>query len=380
MRFVTLVWKNISRRPLRSALTIVGLGVAISAVVSLVGISDSFERHFSSLYSDRGIELIVQRAGSNAELNNTLPEEIGQRIKRLPGVETVYDGLEDLVSFEDRDIFGVIILGLRPGSARLNALDVAEGRRLEAGDSKSLMAGETAARNLGVHVGDKLPLYGDHYEVVGIYRSNNVFDRGCIVTLLKDLQDAMNRPQQVTGFAVSTSIPHDGSPEHVAEMTRLRRQIESLEHGISASPMQEFISNVGAIKLSHTMAWAVSAIALSIAALGMLNTMIMSVYERIHDIGTLRALGWRKLQVVRMILVEAVLLSLAGGLTGSVAALLMTRFLSRFPTVAGFIAGDIAPPVIFEGIFVAFVVGVVGSLYPAYWGASLSPVEAMRRK
>ena len=106
---------------------------------------------------------------------------------------------------------------------------------------------------------------------------------------------------------------------------------------------------MGAIKLSRTMAWSVSAIALSIAAIGMLNTMIMSVFERIHDIGTLRALGWRKLQVVRMILVEALLLSLSGGIIGTVAALLMARFLSRFPSVAGFVAGDIAPAVIFEG-------------------------------
>ena len=365
---------------MRSILTMVGLGVAISAVVSLVGISDSFERHFSSLYQDRGIELIIQRSGSNAELNNSLPEEIGLRIKELSGVKIVYDGLEDIVSFADRDVMGVLILGFRAGSPRLEGLSVVKGRHLLAGDHKRLMAGETAAASLGVTVGDKLPLYGDQYEVVGIFRMRNVYDRGGLVALLPDMQEAMNRPHQVTGFAVSTTIPHDGSPEHVAALAQLRRQIEGLDRGLSVLPIQEFVSNMGAIKLSRTMAWSVSAIALSIAAIGMLNTMIMSVFERIHDIGTLRALGWRKLQVVRMILVEALLLSLSGGIIGTVAALLMARFLSRFPSVAGFVAGDIAPAVIFEGFLVALVVGIVGALYPAYWGASLSPVEAMRKK
>ena len=221
MRFVTLVWKNIYRRPMRSILTMVGLGVAISAVVSLVGISDSFERHFSSLYQDRGIELIIQRSGSNAELNNSLPEEIGLRIKELSGVKIVYDGLEDIVSFADRDVMGVLILGFRAGSPRLEGLSVVKGRHLLAGDHKRLMAGETAAASLGVTVGDKLPLYGDQYEVVGIFRSANVYDRGGLVALLPDMQEAMNRPHQVTGFAVSTTIPHDGSPEHVAALAQL---------------------------------------------------------------------------------------------------------------------------------------------------------------
>ena len=364
---------------MRSGLTIVGLGVAIAAVVALVGISDSFERHFGSLYQDRGIELIVQRMGSNAELNNALPEDIGPRIRLLPGVKTVYDGLEDIVSFPDRDIMGMILLGLRPGSPRLNGLDVIAGRRLVAGDNQRLMLGETAAQNLGVKVGDKVALYGDAYEVVGIYHSDNVYDRGGLVTLLATMQKAMNRPHQVTGFAVSTTIPHDGAPEHVAQLDSLRRQIEGLERGISVLPMQDFVSNVGAIKLSRTVAWAISAIALSIAAIGMLNTMLMSVYERIHDIGTLRALGWRKLQVIRMILVEALLLSLAGGLSGAAAALLMTHFLAKFPAVAGFVASDIVGGR-HQGFFDGLIIGVMGSVYPAYWGASLKPIEAMRRK
>ncbi len=112
----------------------------------------------------------------------------------------------------------------------------------------------------------------------------------------------------------------------------------------------------------------------------MLNTMIMSVYERIREIGTLRAVGWRKFQVVRMILVEALVLSIAGAVLGSLAAEGMTFGLSKLPSASGFVAGDIAPAVIAEGCIAALLVGVASAIYPAIWGASLSPVEAMRRK
>ena len=75
----------------------------------------------------------------------------------------------------------------------------------------------------------------------------------------------------------------------------------------------------------------------------MLNTMVMSVYERIREIGTLRAIGWRKIRVMRMILVESLLLSLAGGMVGSMAAVCLTHVLSHLRQTAGFIQGDVVP-------------------------------------
>ena len=79
MQFFLFVWRNLLRRPLRSGLTIVGLAVAVAAVVALVGISDGFSRQYQELYDRRGIDLVVQKVGSGAELNNDLPEAMGYR-------------------------------------------------------------------------------------------------------------------------------------------------------------------------------------------------------------------------------------------------------------------------------------------------------------
>ena len=123
--------------------------------------------------------------------------------------------------------------------------------------------------------------------------------------------------------------------------------------------MSDFVKNVSQIRITRAMAWLTSTIALVLGAIGVLNTMIMSVFERTKEIGTLRAIGWKKLRVMRMILSESLLLSLLGGARRRVAAVVMLRVLSRMPLTSGLIEGDVAPPVILQGFAIAAVVGLL---------------------
>ena len=228
--------------------------------------------------------------------------------------------------------------------------------------------GNVLAGNLGVKVGDTIPLYGEKCEVVGIFESKQVYESGSIVALLSDMQQFLNQPGQVTGFIVRADIPKDASPEQkTAILTELRKRIEALDPTIAAVPTDEFIESVGPIRLSRAVAWVTSAIALLIGGIGMLNTMIMSVFERIREIGTLRAIGWKRIRVVRMIMVEAVLLSLAGAIVGAISAAVLTGVLSHFRETAGFVQGNIGTVVYVEGFLLALAIGVGGAIYPALW-------------
>jgi putative ABC transport system permease protein len=128
------------------------------------------------------------------------------------------------------------------------------------------------------------------------------------------------------------------------------------------------------------MAWVTSTVALFIGSIGMLNTMIMSVFERTKEIGVLRAIGWGRWRVVKMILMESVILSLLGGALGAVGAIFLTKMLSHFPAAAGVIDGNLAPSVILDGFLIALGVGLLGAAYPAYRGAQLLPTEALRHE
>jgi len=84
--------------------------------------------------------------------------------------------------------------------------------------------------------------------------------------------------------------------------------------------------------------------------------------------------------VMWMILWESFFLSLGGAVVGALSALGLTHLLSKMPVTAGLVSGDVQPVIVLQGFLLALLVGFVGAIYPAYWGANLSPIEALRRK
>ena len=93
MRFITLIAKNVLHRPVRTVLTTVGLAIAIAAVIILVGISWNFESSFLAIYSTKGIDLVVVRAGSSNQLSSSLDVKMGDRLRQIEGVADVAPSL-----------------------------------------------------------------------------------------------------------------------------------------------------------------------------------------------------------------------------------------------------------------------------------------------
>jgi putative ABC transport system permease protein len=280
----------------------------------------------------------------------------------------------DVIALEKYGLFMVVADGWSPGSPLFDHLKIVAGETLQPDHKNDVLLGKVLAANTGLNVGDTVDVYGEPMNVVGIFESFSVYENGAIILPLQTHQKKMDRPGRVSAFLITAT---DRSPEGVL---KLKREIEALDKKIAAEPMKKFVGSVSHIKASRGMAWMTSAIALVIGAIGMLNTMAMAVHERIKEIGTLRAIGWKKGRVVRMIVGESLLLSLIGAVLGSIMAIVMTRYFSTFPATSGFVDGYIAPSLIGLGFLLAISVGVIGAAYPAWWGASLSPTEALRRK
>jgi putative ABC transport system permease protein len=376
MRFHTFVLKNVIRRPLRSSLTIIGVAVAVGAVVALVGISNSSEKSFLEIYQRQNVSILVQQKGAMQRLTSVLDAELGEKIARIPGVKEAVPGLVDFMSLEEVDR-AVVVNGWAPDNVLMQKLELLPGGRyLEKGDKKCVLLGERLATALRKKAGDKLPLFdsGD-FTVVGVFRSSIPYESGMMVMLLSDLQKFMGRKNQVTGFAVVVDHPDDQS-----EVKRICAAIEALGPRIEAQNAADSVKNTTEIRFIHAMSWLTSAIAIIIGVVGVLNTMIMSVAERTREIGILRAIGWKQLRIVRMIMVESVLLSLCGGLVGALAAIGVTNLLGHHPAVAGLINTEISREVFAFGVISALCIGIVGAAYPAYRGARLLPTEALRHE
>ena len=382
MPFYQFILKNVLQRKARSALTIVGVAIAVTAVVALVGIADGFQRSFRELYERRGVDLMVVRAGSSERLSSSIPQRVGEQIRSLPGVRDVSPGLMDVVSFEEANLTSVPLQGWAPESFLFGGLKMLSGRKLQKDDDRGVMLGMVLAKNLGKQTGDTLEIAGRSFMIVGVYESFNVFENGSAVLLLHSLQTIMDRPDQVTGFQVVLS----DAPDKKVLLDRVRREIDELRSssgqpwGIEAIPTEDYVKSTSQIRMAQAMAWTTSVIALVIGAIGVLNTMIMSVFERTWEIGILRAIGWRKSRVVRLILYESLLLSVIGAAAGILAAVALTHVLAWWPLVSGLIKGDVAPVVMIQGFFIALAVGLIGGAYPAYRGAHLLPTEALRHE
>jgi putative ABC transport system permease protein len=371
MWFLTFIVKNVLRRPLRSLLTVTAIAIAIGCVVALVGVATGFERAFLQLYEKLGIDLIVVRTGGRQRLNSSLDQAFGDKIKQVPGVAEVLPGLADVVSFEEAGLYGVVVQGWIPQTVVFDHLHMTQGRTLTPDDKRAVLIGEVLARNLGKGVGDGIDLIEkESFTVVGIFESTNVFENGSMVVPLAELQRVMDRPGQVTGFSIIAEPNYD--------VKAIRRQVEALAKGITAMPTREHVDSLTEIQLAKGMAWLTSAVALVIGAFGMMNTMVMSVHERTREIGILRAVGWRRGRVLRMVLLEAVALSLVGAAVGAVGAIVLVQLLTRVPAVSGLIDGHVSPVLILYGFLIAVGVGLVGGIVPARRAARMLPIAALR--
>jgi putative ABC transport system permease protein len=374
MRFVTIAVKNLVRRPGRSLLTIAGLAIAIAAVVSLVGAAESLEKSYLALYESRGGDLVVQRRGGMVQVSRGMAESFGDRIRALPQAGNVMGGLLDLVAFEERGLYTVFVEGMRPSdSSVIDRAKLLTGRRLTAGDKDCVMLGRVLAANLGKRAGDMVEIYAHKFQVVGVFETLNVYENGSVLMLLSELQRQMDRPGQVTGFLVQADPPGD-----TAAIAALQRRIEALDPNVAAIPCAEFVRSVSQLQVTRAMSWIISAMAGLIGALGVLNTMAITVFERQAEIGALRAMGWRRTRVVRLILNESLALAAVALAIGIPCGFGLMFFMGKWHVTSSLIQGGPSARTIGEAVVMAAAMATIGALVPAVRIASVSPVRALR--
>ncbi len=383
MYFATFLLKNLVRRKARSLLTILGIAVAIGTVVTLRGVSYGFERSFRANFERRGIDLVVVSAGIPDQLRSNLDEDIGTQIERIAGVRRVSSGLLELVDVQRGDSnLSILVNGWRPDGAQLGELEIVSGRAIRPEDSRAIMLGATLAEIVKKGVGDTVTMQDEHYDVVGVYRSFDLFENGGAVVPLATLQREMLRPKSVTGFTVEL----EPTPDKEALADTVRRRIDALvdakgkSRGITAQPTRAYVSGTIYIRMANGMAWITSGIALIVGGITILNTMITAVIERTKEIGLLQALGWVRARVLGMVLGEAMLLSLTGAAVGIGGAMLVIKWLAGLPQTSGFVSGVVSPVVIAEGLGLTLLMSLIGGVGPAYRAACLQPTEALRHE
>jgi len=375
MRLATLTIKNVMRRPTRSMLTICGLAAAIGTVVALVGIVRSYEESVRDWYAARGIDLVVFRQAGIYRSSSSLHESLGPKIRKLPGVKSVAGSITETLSLEEYGLYGVVLQSIDLKNFKMDDVRILEGRLIQPGDRRKVMLGMVLAKNLGKRPGDEVELIKgtEPFTVAAVFQSHYFVENNMILAPLGQVQQLLGREGEVTGFVASLA----SSDQHA--VTELMRRIRELSPELEVQPTREFFETAVEARLAKAMTWLTSTVALIVGAIGMLNTMLMTVFERTREIAVLRAIGWRQGSIIRMILLEALVLAAVGCVAGILLAIGLTQVLTRLPAVELIVTGSTPPSVIGLAVVTALLVCVLGGAYPAYRAARLLPSQALRQ-
>ncbi len=369
MTFFTVVTRGLMRRPVRTGLTIVGIAIGIAAVVALVGISRGFETSWQTGMKSRGTDIVVSNLGRGLT-PKPFSATVVERINPLPHVAETCTLLVDLISVEKADM--MIVSARQWGGFSWKNLKLVSGRLPNDDAERAVVLGKTAAEVLEKKVGDALQLETEELAVVGIVDGGAVVENGSVILSLPLLQEITGNQGKIN--IIDLRVTPGTSRE---ELTQLCGQITRLVPEARAVIAAEHIRDSQAYHMISAMSWGTSLLAILVGVLGVMNTMLMTVFERTQEICVLLALGWKRSRIVRMVLWESALLGFLGGLGGVLIGVVGVKLLVTTPAIRGLLEPELNPQLLVMAVAIAVVVGVFSGIYPAWRSSRLTPSHAL---
>jgi putative ABC transport system permease protein len=367
--WVSLVWRNLLRRPARTALTTAGVSLGVGLIVALLALSAGVEKTAGDLIHVGRSDFGVFQSNVSDFSRSLLPESMAERIATISGVAETAQ--LKLFATNVRGQSSFFVFGLRPDEFVSRRLVVIQGRRARGNEA---LVGDRGARLLGLSLGDDLAVArGKRFPIVGIYHSGNVFEDSGAVLPLGVLERLANRPGEITTVAVALR-PGVRAPTVAARIERrFPGTVAVYEPGqaIKVDTSSRLIVDTG---------WIISLLALIVGGIGVTNTMAMSVLERVREIGILRAVGWRAWRIAMLIVGEAIGISLLALGIGLGLGVLAAKQFSEHTSTSGLVQPDFTAEVFAWGLAFALGVAVIGAAYPTWRAVRLTPVEALRRE
>ncbi len=399
-----LASRALVRNTLRSLLTILGVVIGVGAVIAMVAIGEGAKRRVEQTFEAMGTNLLIVMSGSSAAggmhggfgSQPTLTWEDLKAVQReLPAVRTAAPVLRDAAPVQaEEQNWTTAILGTSPEYFDIRRWRTTSGRLIDASDveagAKVVLLGRTVVTKLygagADPVGQTVRIKRIPFSVVGVLEVKGQSPMG------QDYDDTVVMPvttyqAKVQGglgkfvpgfFFVSATGP--------GETTRAQAQIEALlrdRHRIASGEDDDFsVRNLSEIATAQeqgtrvltTLLASIAAVSLLVGGIGITNIMLVSVTERTREIGVRRAVGAKARDILAQFVVEALVLSLAGGVIGVLLGLGVAWQLSRsfhWPLV-------VRPAVIALAMGFSAAVGVGFGLYPARKASRLDPIDALR--
>ena len=395
---VRLGVRSLMLHKLRSGLSVLGVVFGVAAVVAMSSVGEGARRETLAQIEALGIDTVTVRTRPGDE-----PEAVvGLRATDAESVRNVVPGVRaaapvrvaELLAEAGSRSAAVTVVGATPPYREATRLDLARGRflaDLDVSDRKrvAVLGASVAARlfPLGSPLGEMVRVGGDWYQVIGVLEGRTSPRGRSAVVRSRDLNRCVIVPLPALDHGVDGGA--DGVDEIVFRVTAPEQVVPAasvaqalLRRTTGGAPLEVVVpreilrQRERSQRVFNVVTGAVAAIGLLVGGIGIMNIMLASVAERTREVGLRRALGARRRDVGAQFLVESSLLTLTGGVLGSVLGLggsVLIQGFAGWPTA-------IHPLMLLVALLVALLVGVGFGFYPAWHASQLEPMTALRRE
>ena len=367
MSFLKFILKNPFRRKNSAILAIVGIAIGIIVIVALGGITDGLVNTFEDTIHAGGADFSIsgKETGDSAYGTNTIDANWTEKIANVSGVEEAYPIYVVLTSVGD-DYMNTLI-GIDPEGTALADISMKEGRIMKDNASEAIL-GEIYAEDNDYKVGDTIKIDGEEFDIVGIYETGDSNMAGGVFTSISKVGDLMDDEDSISNIYVKVEKGVDA--QEVADRIDAKYG-DDIATITSVMEMEQMATMLNMLEAST---WAISLLAIVVGGLGIINTMLMSVFERTREIGVLKAVGWSDRKILTMIVGESLVITIVSAIIGSIIGFAACTLLG--PQMG--IDPLFTPKIFIQAFAIAIVVGIIGGLYPAIKAVKLPPTEALR--
>ena len=386
-----VAYKNLLRKKTRSLLTILGIAMAAWVLVSLFGFNRGYEASLNKDIDNLGFQMLVVAKGCPYEAATLMlkggtglkymKEEIAAAVAAEPEVEGVTSMLMQVVFDPNKGESGGIsaFLGVDPVSfpKMKSALPFNAGGWFREPEAMEAVFGYEVAELEQREVGDLylIPEKEVEVKVVGVLERTGTQDDGTIFLPIRTVQRVFDIPDELTAIGIKV--------KKEADIKAFEDKMYKLPDVQVVSLTQVKTTIMTLVSTARVMVFSIALIAILIAMMGVVNTVLMSVMERRQEIGILKSMGAMALDVFKLVWLETIVLCIGGGLIGTALALLTARLtdilvrnLLPYSPSGGLVSIDLGLVLMSLGVVTA--IGLASGIYPSWKAARMRPLDTIR--
>ena len=361
-----LVFSNMLHRPMRTLVSIIGIGIGVLLIAFTVGLANGSLRERAQREANVGAEIMFRSSGAKGLTGSdalTLDVSLIPEIKKIEGVKNAVPIAQNTASAKDTNTGGRLVDGVNFDEyAKMAGLKIIEGRKFVDGKDE-LMADTGWLPQRKLKIGDGVEIYDRKFTIVGTYDPGA---GGRIKIPLSTMQRELNAENRVSAFLVKVK---DGlKPETVAE--NIHQKFPDNQIILTKDLEELYLQSIPALDIFLNV---VIGVAGAVSSLIILLTMYTTVTERTRQIGILKSLGMSNAKIAWVFIQEALLISIGGVVSGILLTVILKFVLAEWTTLNVQIELQIVLLIVIVGI----ISSIIGALYPALRAARLDAVEAL---